>query len=292
MRTLLLVCGIFLAACNRPVSSFITSQDRLEAPATVEFVNQSEKAETFAWDFGDGQTSEDLNATHRYHKSGQYTVTLQAIRGKKRRSSEQMITIDPPSETLVEIQTVHGNMLVRLYDETPLHKENFLKLAEEGFYDNLIFHRVIAGFMIQGGDPQSRGAAQGQRLGAGGPGYQIPAEIKEGLVHKKGALAAARTGDAVNPEKKSSGSQFFIVQGQPADENQLKMFERRKGIEYSEEQRKIYLEQGGTPFLDMEYTVFGEVIHGLEIVDKIAAMETDGGDRPTEDVSMKMLIIK
>lgn len=262
------------------------------APSNVNFVNKSEKAETFLWDFGDGNTSEDINPTHRYVRSGKYTVVLSAINGKKIRKTEQMISIDPPQGSLVEIQTNYGNMLVKLYDETPQHRDNFLKLSEEGFFNDLLFHRVIQGFMIQGGDPTSKGAGPGARLGSGGPGYQVPAEFNSSLIHKKGALSAARTGDAVNPEKKSSGSQFYIVQGQPVDEAQLQMFERRKGLEYSEEQKEIYENEGGTPFLDMDYTVFGEVIDGLDVIDKIAGVQTDAADRPTEDVKMKIVVIK
>lgn len=286
------VVSFLVASCNRPVSRFVTSQERMQAPATVSFVNQSEKAESFLWDFGDGQSSDDLNPSHRYTQSGTYTVVLNAITGKKTRKSEQMISINPPQGSLVEIQTSFGNMLVKLYDETPEHQANFLKLSEEGYFNDLLFHRVIEGFMIQGGDPTSRGASAGARLGSGGPGYQITAEFNPTLIHKKGALSAARTGDAVNPDKKSSGSQFYIVQGQPVDETQLQMFERRKGIEYSAEQKDIYTSIGGTPFLDMDYTVFGEVIDGLEVIDRIAAVRKDAADRPEEDVKMKIVVIK
>ncbi len=288
----LCTASLIASSCNRPVAKFIISQEDLEAPSSIEFVNQSEKAETYLWDFGDGKQSDDLNPTHRYVKSGSYNVTLNAMRGKKGRKTEQMITVKPPEHTLVEIQTPLGNMLVKLYDETPLHKKNFLQLAEDGYYNDLLFHRVIQGFMIQGGDPDSRGAEAGMRLGSGGPGYQIDAEFNPGLVHKKGALSAARTGDSVNPEKKSSGSQFYIVQGQPMDPDQLKMFERRKGLEYSDDQKEIYIKQGGTPFLDMDYTVFGEVIEGLEVIDKIAAVATSSDDRPIEDVTMRAMVIK
>lgn len=292
-RTICYFLGlILLVACNRPVAKFVTSQERMAAPSNVDFVNQSEKAVDFLWDFGDGQTSDDINPTHRYVQSGQYTVTLSAINGKKIRKTEQMISIDPPQGSLVEIQTSYGNMLVKLYDETPQHQANFLKLSEEGYFDDLLFHRVIEGFMIQGGDPTSRNASPGARLGSGGPGYQVPAEFNPYLIHKKGALSAARTGDAVNPEKKSSGSQFYIVQGQPIDDAQLQMFEQRKGLQYSDEQKEIYRSQGGTPFLDMDYTVFGEVIEGIEIIDKIAAVKTDAADRPAEDVTMKIVVIK
>ena len=155
--------------------------------------------------------------------------------------------VKAPETCLVEIETPQGNMLVQLYDETPLHRDNFLKLAEDGFYNDLIFHRVIDGFMIQGGDPNSRDAPPGANLGSGGPGYQIAAEFNESHIHLKGALAAARTGDGVNPERKSSGSQFYIVQGNPVNENMLEMVGVRNGIEYSPDQRKAYAEVGGTP---------------------------------------------
>ncbi|HKK40747.1 MAG TPA: peptidylprolyl isomerase, partial [Cryomorphaceae bacterium] len=186
-------------------------------------------------------------------------------------------------EEMVVISTKYGDMVVRLYDDTPLHKENFLKLAQDGFYDGLLFHRVIQSFMIQGGDPNSRGAEKGVSLGMGGPGYTIPAELNSNHIHKKGALSAARLGDAVNPERESSGSQFYIVQGKTIDENTLMRMASQKttkpgadAFSYSEEQKKVYSEIGGTPHLDGQYTVFGEVVEGLNIVDSIAAEKTDG----------------
>ncbi len=192
-------------------------------------------------------------------------------------------------ETILLIETDYGNMKVKLYDETPLHKANFIKLAKEGFYNDLLFHRVINGFMIQGGDPDSKDAPPTKRLGGGGPGYTINAEI--GKYHFKGALSAARQGDAVNPEKKSSGSQFYIVQGKPVDDKMLDMMEKQKGIKYSIEDRKRYKEVGGTPFLDNEYTVFGEVIEGLDVIDKIGKVQTAPGDRPVKDVKMKITLL-
>lgn len=192
-------------------------------------------------------------------------------------------------EAHVLIETEYGNMKILLFDETPIHKENFLKLAKEGFYNDLLFHRVMKGFMIQGGDPQSKGAAPGVMLGGGGPGYLLDAEI--GSPHFKGALAAARTPDGGNPEKKSSGSQFYIVQGNPVDDNRLNQFAQMKGIKYSDAQRAIYKEVGGRPDLDMEYTVFGEVVEGLEVIDKIADVETDRANRPAKDVKMKVSLL-
>jgi peptidyl-prolyl cis-trans isomerase B (cyclophilin B) len=204
----------------------------------------------------------------------------------------QSIIIDPPAKCLIEITTDFGVMTAELYDATPQHRDNFLKLAEEGYYNGLLFHRIIDGFMIQGGDPNSRNAAPNASLGSGGPGYQIPAEFVDTLVHIKGALAAARTGDAINPEKKSSGSQFYIVVGGPVDNTTLSMLEKRKGIPYTEAQRKAYAEKGGTPHLDHDYTVFGHLVTGFDVLDKIAKVQTNAGNRPLSDVKMTVKVIR
>ncbi len=172
-------------------------------------------------------------------------------------------------------------MTVLLYDSTPKHKENFLKLVEESYYDDLLFHRIISGFMIQGGDPDSKEAQPGQRLGGGGPGYRVDAEI--GSPHFRGSLAAARDG---NPEKASSGSQFYIVHGSSVTDAMLDQIEQRQNIQYSEAQRQLYKEIGGTPQLDNLYTVFGEVVSGMEVVDQIAVEQKDQYDRPVKDIKM------
>lgn len=234
--------------------------------------------------------------------------------------------------------------MVRLYDETPLHRDNFLRLASEGYYDGTLFHRVIRDFMIQGGDPESKGAPAGQPLGTGGPGYNIPAEIVyPQLFHKCGVLSAARQSDQVNPEKASSGSQFYIVWGKVYKPQELKQLEKQMAMQqeqqvfnrlvaehrtevmnlrknrdqagllelqnqlvaetkttcaemekptFTEEQTKAYTTVGGTPFLDGQYTVFGEVVEGLDVVDKIQQVETHTGDRPSVDVSMTMEVIE
>lgn len=179
-------------------------------------------------------------------------------------------------------------MKAELYNSTPIHRDNFVKLAKEGFYDDLLFHRIIDGFMIQGGDPQSKGSPAGARLGSGGPGYQIDAEI--GAPHFRGTLAAARTGGPSNPQKRSSGSQFYIVDGTPQTRATLEQMGKQKGITYNEAQIAKYEELGGTPMLDMDYSVFGELISGWEVIDKIATQAKDGGDRPLEDVKMKVRI--
>lgn len=188
---------------------------------------------------------------------------------------------------VVEISTRHGNIRVLLYNSTPLHRDNFLKLAEEGYYDSTLFHRVIPGFMIQGGDPDSKTAGPGQRLGMGGPGYKIDAEI--GAPHIRGALAAARDG---NPAKRSSGSQFYIVSGRPVADEELDAIEKKKGITYNDAQRQLYKELGGAPMLDQDYTVFGEVISGMEVVDAIVQEPRDRADRPSQDVRMGIRVVK
>ena len=245
-------------------------------------------------------------------------------------------------EQMVLIKTKFGNMKVKLYNETPQHRDNFIKLAKEGFYDGLLFHRVIKNFMIQGGDPESKDAPAGKHLGSGGPGYQIPAEIVDGLYHKKGALAAARMGDNANPERKSSGSQFYIVQGKVYNDSTLTQIEERmklqaermeamklfrqdqelfkrlqsegkmdsindmrikiqemaeKNIDESmykinQKRREIYTTVGGTPHLDGAYTVFGEVVEGLDIIDSIANVEAGPDDRPLENIEMSVELLK
>jgi len=191
-------------------------------------------------------------------------------------------------ETYVLIETNMGSMKVLLYNSTPKHRDNFVELAEKGFYNDLLFHRVIKDFMVQGGDPESKDAPVSKMLGQGGPGYQIDAEI--GALHYKGALSAARLPDGANPEKKSSGSQFFIVQGYQVQDQELDQWAQRKGLTYTPEQKKIYRELGGYPFLDGDYTVFGEVIDGLDVIDKISATQTGPGDRPVQDIKMQVKI--
>ena len=233
-----------------------------------------------------------------------------------------------------------GDIVVRLYDETPLHRDNFLKLAKKGYYDGTLFHRVIKDFMVQGGDPDSKGAPAGKMLGAGGPGYTLEAEIKDNLFHKRGALAAARLGDQMNPERRSSGSQFYIVWGNVYNVGQLRQFSKqlrmqrvqeafnalaaehrdeimqmrrernREGLQdlqdrlaaeaekkvgsagLSEEQINVYSTLGGTPHLDGQYTVFGEVEEGLDVVEMIQGTATGRGDRPVDDIEMRVSVIE
>jgi peptidyl-prolyl cis-trans isomerase B (cyclophilin B) len=197
----------------------------------------------------------------------------------------------------VEMITTSGTIVLRLSDSTPLHRDNFLALAKKGYYDSILFHRVIRRFMIQAGDPNSKHAAAGVPLGDGGPPQTIPAEFRTSLFHKRGALAAAREGDDVNPQKASSGSQFYIVQGKtfsPAGLDSVEQF-RLKGRKIPAEQRAVYQSIGGAPHLDQSYTVFGEVIRGMDVVDSIAGTPTSGrpNDRPLQDIRiLKMRLIK
>jgi peptidyl-prolyl cis-trans isomerase B (cyclophilin B) len=198
----------------------------------------------------------------------------------------------------VELYTTAGNIVLRLYDSTPLHRDNFLKLVKAHYYDSVLFHRVIKNFMIQSGDPNSKTAMAGQPLGNGGPGYMVPAEFRPSLFHKKGVLAAARNGDDVNPEKQSSASQFYIVQGRKFTDRELDSIEvvRLKGYKLPVEHREVYKTIGGTPQLDQNYTVFGEVIKGLDVVDSIASTATSKGidkDRPLQDIRiLKARLVK
>lgn len=189
---------------------------------------------------------------------------------------------------MVEIVTDSGTMVAKLYHQTPLHTENFKKLVRKNFYDGLLFHRVIPDFMIQGGDPNSRNAEAGKRLGDGGLPYTIPAEFDTALFHKRGALAMAREGDAVNPEKASSSTQFYIVEGKILTDEELDQMEERFQITIPAEHREVYKTVGGTPFLDTKYTVFGEVVEGLEVIEKISGVPRDRFDRPLGDIHMKI----
>lgn len=214
---------------------------------------------------------------------------------KPNATAAQKAVVSPGKSRMVQVTTDFGVMVIKLYDSTPKHRDNFIKLVKEGIYDSLLFHRVIEGFMIQGGDPISKYADSAEMLGGGDiPGVDmIPAEFRTNYIHKKGALAAARTN---NPEKASSNCQFYIAQGRKSNDEELNSIEcevrkQNPSFYYSDAQRKIYNTIGGTPFLDQNYTVFGEVIKGLEVIDKIAAVAKDENDRPLKNVRFKMKML-
>lgn len=198
--------------------------------------------------------------------------------------------------SVVRIETSMGNIRVALSDDTPIHRDNFLKLASKGFYEGTLFHRVIRDFMIQGGDPDSKGAAPGVQLGDGGPGYTLEPEfLLPYLYHWRGVIAAARESDDVNPEMRSSGSQFYIVWGKkqtPASIKKVKATLADKGVTLTPQMVDDYIMRGGTPHLDGTYTVFGEVIEGMDVVDAIQRVETDKQDRPLQDVVVLKMIVE
>ncbi len=212
---------------------------------------------------------------------------LQSLLAGNNTTKSTTTTMD--TSTYVLISTDLGDIKIKLYDETPQHKANFIKIIKDGVIDSTLFHRVIAEFMIQGGDPNSKNAQPGQPLGMGGLNYRVPAEFNKNLFHKRGALSAARDN---NPAKASSSCQFYIVQGKKYTKQELATLAARTGNSWTEEQLKTYEEVGGTPFLDMNYTVFGEVVSGIEVVDKIATLPKDGNDRPTNDVRMRISVIE
>ncbi len=197
-----------------------------------------------------------------------------------------------PFSSLLEMETQFGTMKIELFFEAGEHRENFIKLAKNKALDGTLFHRVIKNFMVQGGDPSTKTAKAGQRIGSNSSGKEISAEINSRYFHVKGALAAARRPDEVNPEKKSSGSQFYIVHGNPVSTETLDKNERSLGIVYGTQNRELYRLLGGAPQLDMNYTVFGRVYEGLNVIDSIALQPTDSYDRPEKDVKIMMRVIK
>lgn len=200
-------------------------------------------------------------------------------------------------QTRVEMLTSKGVIVLKLYNETPIHRDNFIKLVKEGYYNDLLFHRVIEDFMIQGGDPDSRDAAPGKLLGEGGPDYTLPAEIKfPQIYHKRGVLAAAREGDMTNPQRRSSASQFYIVWGKTFSRDEIDKIadhvKRTTGQTMPDDIKAYYMHHGGTPHLDGAYTVFGEVVKGIEVVNAIQQVATDRNDRPLEDIKILRAKIK
>jgi cyclophilin family peptidyl-prolyl cis-trans isomerase len=287
---LLLLAG----GCQKaPVADFEASTPAGPPPAEVQFTNKSQNADRYEWVFGDGQTSAEESPKHVYQTFGEMTVVLRAFQKDQASFDTLLVNIPEPPRRRALVETDFGNITIELSNRTPQHRDNFVKLVEEQYYDELLFHRVISGFMIQGGDPDSKNASAGQMLGSGGPGYTVPAEILPGMPHVKGAVAAARIGGPSNPEKASSGSQFYIVQGNPVDDAALNQMSQMRRFDYLPAERDMYLQAGfGAPFLDRDYTVFGYVTEGLDVIDKIAAVEKGAADRPKQDVRMKIRMIQ
>lgn len=302
MKKIILIISVFtilFTACTKKQEvDFSFELPKETSPVEITFNNKTTGATSYYWDFGDGYTSTEVNPKHTFNFWGTYNITLSAYNDAGEVVNQtKPITLRKPERRIIEIETDYGVMKAELFNFTPKHRDNFIKLAEEGYYDGLLFHRIMQGFMVQGGDPDSRDAGAGQMLGQGDPGYTIPAEIVPGAYHFKGALAAARQPDQVNPNKESSGSQFYIVQGTPHTPQQLQQYvdgKSQRGIRvtYSQPQVDYYGAQGGSPVLDMEYTVFGQVTEGLHILDQIATVPTGAANRPVRDLKMKVRVIK
>ena len=278
-------------SCSRPMADFTFEEKENTIPAKIKFNNKSQKSQSFEWKINDQMIANTKDSDYTFKKSGRYTIELTAQKGKKKTTVSKEVIMKAPEECLVLLSTSEGDILLKLYNNTLLHQDNLIKLLEENFYRDVLFHRVIEGFMIQAGDPQSKNATSGQRLGAGDLPYTINKEINKENFHFKGALAAARMGDQANLEKRSSASQFYIVHGEPVSESQLNDIELKFGFKYPEKVRQKYLEFGGAPQLDMNYTVYGEVIKGIEVVDKIATTKTDNSNRPSTNISILEFIV-
>lgn len=272
---------MFGASCSTPKALFEIESFDNQVPVTLHFNNLSSDADSYAWHFGEGTSSVEKLTSNRYLHSGVYNITLRAFKGKKTATYTQKVFLNAPQKCLIEVETHFGNMTLELYNETPGHQENFLKNIRKGYYDGISFHRVIRGFMIQAGDENTKTDNLSK---TGLKDIPLESEIRNDLFHTKGALAMARQPDGINPTKKSSNTQFYIVQGAPVSMASIDNYEIEKNIEYSDEIKKIYKNMGGTPQLDKEYTIFGHLIDGFDVLDKIAGVSTDNSDKPLEDV--------
>lgn len=271
-----------LHASQNPAVSF-ECPETITAPFILELENTSDPADQFKWYLDGELISEDRNTSILFSASGRYQISLQAGEGDETRVHSRELIVKAPRECSLIMQTDKGTMAFRLFEDTPLHRDNFIKLVKDTFYNGNCFHRVISGFMIQAGE--SKDISRSSRL-------ELESEITPAHVHIKGALAAARLSDAVNPQRRSSPSQFYIVQGQPVTEEQILNYAASNLIDYTEDQKHDYLEYGGTPQLDGSYTVFGEIIFGKQVIDKIAATQTDEKDKPVDNIcilSIKMV---
>ena len=279
MRSILFFTILLLAtACSKPVANFLVEGDtQLISPIT--FTNISTNAEKYTWKVDDKIVSEDVNLQYNFYESGRHSVQLIATKGNKSVSESNDVFINPPTTCLVLLKTNFGNMTLSLNEETPMHLQNFVEMVNSGYYEGVIFHRVMDGFMIQGGDDKLRKTKFKGKI----PDVIQP-EINNSLYHIRGALAAARMPDEINPGKNSSSTQFYIVDGRSVDEDKLKDTESSKLINYSDEQIEGYLSNGGAPQLDGEYTVFGFLVDGFDVLESISVVKTNERDKSLEEV--------
>lgn len=276
-----LVLCTLLSACAKPISQFRTVSTDFTAPATIEFENLSTGADSYAWKVDSQYISDSNNFNHIFLSSGRHTIELVSSTGSKENISSQDIFIQAPSECLVYMMTSLGPLLFSLSDKTPIHRDNFLDLIASSYYDGIKFHRVINGFMIQAGDPKTNDISQKISHKK-----EIQEEINTGLMHYKGALAAARMPDNINPDRASSGTQFYVVEGQSLTAEAIEKHGYSKLFDYTEEQKLKYIQEGGAPQLDGEYTVFGHLIDGYDTLEAISNAATDSRDNPIDPITI------
>ncbi len=276
-----------MSACSKPIADFtlIDVQKENQLPLRLQANNTSSNASAYVWKVNGREISTDDNLDYQCYDSGRYVIELEAKEGDKYSTKKDEIVIEASETCLLLMRTTEGNMVFSLLEETPRHLHNMEKLIASKYYEGLLFHRIIDDFMIQGGDNKTRSSGRRHT-----EPETIDHEIKTEFPHYRGALAAARMPDDINPNKASSGSQFYIVDGRSYDIDKIRKAEKEKYFDYTDEQRQTYVSKGGAPQLDGEYTVFGYMVAGFEVLDKIAQVETDKYDRPIDDV--KILEVK
>lgn len=283
-RTLLL-CILFIQ-CSVPKAAFdLEGDDVRTAPEYLYFNNQSINAKAFRWLINDQIVSQEQDLRYYFTESGNYKISLHAIEGDKVSTADHYIGVRAPKECMILISTDKGDMVFELYEQTPIHRRNMLNLIKMGYYEGIAFHRVIEGFIVQAGDNATRTDGKIFSLPE-----TIPNEINTNLLHFKGVLAAARMPDNINPDKASSATQFYIVDGRDVTKEELKFLGDGRSTPYRQSQVEAYLDNGGSPQLDHEYTVFGRMVEGQAVLDSIANVETNDRDRPIDEV--RILSIK
>lgn len=276
------ICLLILTRCGRPVALFNLDSSEYEAPASIKILNHSKNAESYLWLIDEQPVSESMHLQHTILESGNYILELKAISGNRSSNKIQEIHVRAPRFCSVYMLTTKGEMVFELNENTPVHLQNFIDLVDQGYYNGIMFHRVIDGFVIQAGDNSERVSGDGKFR----TDDEIPHEINTKDIHVRGALAAARMPDNVNPERASSGTQFYVVDGRDLKLDDLRRFEASKLVNYSREQIEEYLEKGGAPQLDEQYTVFGYLVYGKEVLEEISKVETDEKDKPVNPVEI------
>jgi len=285
LKYTVLFLSLTFIGCSKPIADFTLLSERSSAPVEVDFINISTGADTYQWTINNDVISDSTNIQHLFLSSGRYVVDLVAQKGDKTSRMSKEFIIQAPEECLIYMETSLGSLIFSLSELTPRHRDNFLKLVEDSYYDGIAFHRVIDGFMIQAGDDKTREKRKRIKHEE-----IIDKEFNNQLMHYKGAVAAARMPDDVNPERASSGTQFYIVDGRPLTSSDLESFESGKLFDYTAEQKEQYLKIGGAPQLDGEYTVFGFLVGGYETLEKISEVKTDNRNNPEEPVRILKVI--